>query len=165
MWFISHTIASTRKGRIIFVRSRLKIIETPLTDVIQRYVQDPAQVAFIEPGSGLAHISRRMGRIFPWKETQAIEISGGLVLATRLINFCAQTPMRVIKANLFSVDYPKPAVVYSYLSTEIIDRLYREQKLKGCLFISLTFTLTDITPTETIALSNWQKQLFVYDFR
>lgn len=43
--------------------------------------------------------------------------------------------------------------------------MYAKKLFEGSLVITLTFYIVDVEPVEKIDIEDFQKQLFVYDFR
>jgi hypothetical protein len=163
--FVVDSARNRQEGRAVYMGSSLKQVGPLLEQIIAKYVPDTAQVSFIEPGAGLGYIARFVARRFAWRQVVAIEITLSIYLLSRLWNAVTRARVTTVRGDVLQYMPPRGAVVYSYLTTAIISRLFREGKLKGCLFISLTFEIEGARPVEVFALQGWQKQVLVYDFR
>lgn len=163
--FCMESILNSLPFRIGYVSSDLRTCFPVLKKVVEKYIPDTTQVTFMEPGSGVGHLTRLMARAFTWKEVTSCDISFTYSAIARLLNLRYRLPIRFLRNNLFALEYPPGSFIYTYLSVAILDRLHQEGKLAGCLVVSLTFPLTSVSPTEEIPLPNWQQRILVYDFR
>jgi hypothetical protein len=164
-WFSIDIFLNTRRYRVPYVSSPVSQCLPLLRTIITQYVPRPEQTAFIEPGAGLGKVVGSMARDYPWKQVIAVELTLRTYSIGKLWHWLRRSPVQFVRANALSYTYPPGAVVYCYLSTEIMARLYREKRLKGCLIISLTFPITGVKPTEEWPIPDWRKRLMVYDFR
>jgi hypothetical protein len=163
--FVIECFLNRRPDRIIYHGSDLTEQGRLLSKIMKKYVPDTSTYFFIEPGAGLGKVAEYMGREFPWKEVIAIEIGPVILFLARLRAWLRRSQVQFIREDIFTFTFPQPAVVYCYLTTPLLDKLYAQQKLQGRLVISLTFPLSVVEPTETISVKGWQKQILVYDLR
>lgn len=124
-----------------------------------------ADYHFVELGCGMAKVSRYVNTKYTWKDVVGVE--GELVVLTfaRLRNFIAKKKIRLVRANLFKIDIPKKSVVYCYLTTPMMDKLYKDGRLFGKLVISLSFQITGVQATEKFSVMGFQQKVLVYDLR
>jgi SAM-dependent methyltransferase len=162
---MAESVLNNRPLRIGYVSSNHAVVIPILKQVVERYISKPASVRFVEPGCGLAHISRIIAKTHDWKEVVALDIRHTLVFLARICNLFSKAPVTYHRLNVFDYDYEMGDCIYCYLSTQILDKLYKEGKFSGKLVVCLSFAISDAKPTETIPVSNWQKQVYVYDFR
>jgi len=165
IWFCIESMLNSLPYRIGYVSSNLDQCIPILEEIISRYVKRPQKTAFIEPGAGLAHLSHWAKDHYAWKCITAIELNLSLLFLARLLDLKRGKGVRYVRTNLLQFTYPKGSFVYCYLYEPILQRLYTEGRLDGCLVVSLTFAIPDVKPTEEIAVPGWQKRMLVYDFR
>ncbi|MBU6389209.1 SAM-dependent methyltransferase, partial [Patescibacteria group bacterium] len=67
-----------RPGRIVYAASDRKQVYPLLEVIIQQYILDAGQETggyhLVEPGAGLAILSSRLARKYPWQSVTAIEL-------------------------------------------------------------------------------------------
>ncbi len=126
---------------------------------------DTPNYHFVELGCGMAKVSRYINTKYQWKDVVGVE--GELVVLTfaRLRNFISKKKIRLVRANLFKIAIPEKSVVYCYLTTPMMDKLYKDGRLFGKLVISLSFQITGIQPTEKLTIIGFQQRVLVYDLR
>jgi hypothetical protein len=73
--------------------------------------------------------------------------------------------IKLIRGDIFKYRAEKNSVIYCYLFPKIMQRLYDEGHFEGCLVIALTFEIKDLEPDKIIKVANFQKELYVYDFK
>lgn len=165
IWYITESILNSRPLRIGYVPSNPQATTPILKQVIVRYIPKTTSVRFIEAGCGLAQVSQVMAKTYTWKEVVAIDIRYTLMLLARLRNLFPKAPVTYLRRNLFDYHFGTGNCIYCYLSTQILGKLYAEGKLTGNLVVSLSFAIPGAKPTEAIQVPNWQKRMYVYDFR
>ncbi len=165
IWHCVDVFLSSRPGRVLYVSSSVRHITPILADIILRLIPNSEKVAFIEPGAGIGNVARLMARRYRWKEVRAIDLSILLCFWAKLYAFVFRSPVTVVRGNIFDQTYPKGSLVYCYLTSPILDQLYAQKKLEGCLVVTLTFVIPGVKATEEHVLPNWQKCVYVYDFR
>ena len=155
-----------RADRVLYHASNLGEIGPLLCQIIDRYIgSNTNQYSLVEPGAGLATVSRYLGGKYPWREIQAVEIGGFILIIGRLRQLFSLVPIRLIHKDIFVHTFPARSVVYCYLFSSLLTKLWQNGQLTGHLVISLTFPIQGVEPTEVIPLKSWQGQLYVYDFR
>lgn len=165
MLYSADNLLNLRYYRVGYTGSNLHLCVPQLKMIIKKYVPSTEEVTFVESGAGFARIARAMARSFKWKRLIALEIRWYLRVAGRLATIWQNTPIHFSDENALAYPYPKQAVVYFYLSTKVMDELYKKGLLDGLLVISLTFAIPNVSCTERVRLQGWQKHLWVYDFR
>ena len=165
IWLLIDSVTNHRRNRIVYVSSPLKTLEPYLETIVKDYVPDPSKVRVVEAGAGHAYISRFLATHYPWKEVVAVDISATRLLLARLCNIRQRASLSYVQANVFKFPYKPGDLIYCYLSPEIMQGLFEQKKLAGCLVLSLSFAIPNVEATEELPLPNWQKRLFVYDFR
>lgn len=152
-----------------YVPTNLKTVGPVLQDILQKYVLDQNQQTseyhLVEPGAGLATVSKFLAKKYTWKNILAIEDEGSVLAIAKWQVKLSGLPIEFAKENVLTAKFERPAVVYSYLLPDIIDKMRTNGQFKNCLLISLTFPLSEIVPTEKYTISSIQKQVLVYDFR
>jgi len=163
--FLGETMANFRTNRVLYHSSNLREQGEVLEKTIRRYAPDSEKYVLVDIGAGLARVSQYLKARLPWKDVEAVEI-GPVIMAFAKIRFLFLKPaVRFVRQDIFSYDLPKPAVVYAYISEEILTNLYKQGRLDGCLVLCLTFKINGLEPTEEIPLKSWQKRILVYDLR
>ncbi|HSI20759.1 MAG TPA: class I SAM-dependent methyltransferase [Verrucomicrobiae bacterium] len=165
VWHCVDVFLSSRPGRVLYVSSSVGQVAPVLDDIIARYIPKTEKVLFIEPGAGIGNVARLMARRYRWKEVQAIDISVLLCFWAKAYALAFRSPLKVFRGNIFNQNYPKGSLVYCYLTSPILERLHKEKKLEGTLVVTLTFAIPGVQATEECSLTNWQGQVYVYDFR
>jgi hypothetical protein len=165
VWYFIDSVLNSLPGRVGYVGSSVKACGPALLAVIKKYIPDTSKVDLVEPGAGLSHPARFLAQEYTWKSVTAIDLSAILLLLARILDSGKGVHITYVWRNVFNVTYPKNSCVYCYLRTPILDKLYADGLLKGCLVICLTFHITDVQPTETVTIDGWQKRLLIYDFR
>jgi hypothetical protein len=152
--------------RAVLISTQTKYINPILTQILNDFIKNTNNKTFVEIGAGYSKVTLFMAKNYKWQKILAIEISLFLVYVMRLVNIFKKLPIQYVQANIFNYELPENAVIYSYMSRQIINKIYKQQQLKNCLFISLTFKLQDVTPTRVYDIKKgYQKKIYVYDFR
>ncbi len=165
LWHSVDFMLSKGPNRVVNTNSNLKTCLPIIRDIIKRYNISPNTTTYLEPGAGYGLIGQALSQEFYWKNPTALEISSSTYTVGFIINKISHSRIHYIHENIFEYSFPKNAFIYCYISTAMINRLYQEGKFDTSLVISLTFEISNIKPTERIAIPGWQKQILVYDFR
>jgi hypothetical protein len=163
--YLVEFIISRRPGRVIYHGSDLGEQGILLQNIIKKYVPATEAYSLVEPGAGLGKVAEYLGKKFAWKEVIAVELGPVILTFGKIRAWFFRTKLTFVHQNIFAYAMPKKAVVYCYLTSDLLDELYIKKQLNNRLVISLTFPLTGVNPTEEIALKGWQSRLLVYDFR
>lgn len=166
LWFAFDHFLNALPGRIAYVPTNRKECLPHLEKIISTAISNPEQYIWIEPGGGVAHVTRSLARRFSWRERIVIDRGFTYLLLARLSDlFAGIKGTRYHWRSVYGYPYPKPACMYCYLSSPILHRLHKEGAFSNALVITLTFPIPGVKPSHTIPLTNWQEQLLVYDFR
>jgi hypothetical protein len=162
-----YMIHVNQKDHIGYLPSDVKNVAPLLDQIITKYIQnETAEYTLIEPGAGAANVAYHLSQRYSWKQVLAIEDELLTLLYGRVKSWFRQNSrVEFVKANIFEYDFPQKSVVYCYLLSEMIDKLYIQGKLKGNLVVSLSFPLKSVEPVESYEIPGFQKYLYVYDFR
>ena len=131
LWTIAHP------KRVVLVSTRVKHVKSIFLKVVKDYVPDTEKFTFIEIGSGYSQMTRIAAHNFQWKSIEAVELRRSVVILARLRNFFDKYPIDFIVQDIFKHEILKNSVVYSYTSTNIMNKLYQMNRFEGCLVISL----------------------------
>jgi hypothetical protein len=154
-----------RKDRIVYYGSNVALVCPLLREAITRHIgSDVKKYAFVELGGGLAKISQSVADL-GWRQMLAVDWAPIISTVGRLRVRALRLPITYSRGSLFEIAAETPAVIYCYLSTEILERLSCEGRFDGALVFSLTFAVADAIPVETIRFKTWQSPLYIYDFR
>ena len=159
---ISYTFSNDKIGFLPTLSGKLNM---QLFRIFEEYLHDPSQYSFVELGAGVANIAGMISKRFNFKEVVAVEIDPITVFFGKLINTFGGTTVNFIQKNIFDYDIPEGSVLYCYLGTHIMEKLYHAGKLDGHLVISTTFKLKEVEPVEVIEMNNFYLRMYVYDFR
>jgi hypothetical protein len=151
--------------RAPFVPTTLKVVALPLIQVLEGRVSRPQKTIFYELGAGRASISKLVGKHFDLKQIIAIEINPILVFINTVEQWIFRNNITLLRKDLLEYKYEKGSVLYCYLFPALLQKLFDAGAFEGQLVVCLTFPIKNLTPTQSIPLSNYQKQLFVYDLR
>lgn len=163
--YLIEFIISRRPGRVIYHGSDLGEQGKHLQEIIKKYVPKTEKYTLVEPGAGLGKVAEYLGKAFTWQDVVAVEIGPVILTFGKIRAWFKGTTLHFVYQNIFEYVFPQPAVIYCYLTSDLLDQLYKNKQLKNALVISLTFPLTGVEPTEEIALKKWQSRILVYDFR
>jgi len=163
--FFVETLLMQLPGRVLYHASDLGEQGATLEKIVTKYITTPEKYVLVEPGAGLGKVAEYLSKAFTWKEVVAVEMAPVIFTVAHVRKWFHPMAVRFVRKNIFDYTFPKPACIYCYLTTPIIDELYKKEAFKQALVITLTFPLTGVQPTETIALKGWQGKIFIYDFR
>lgn len=158
-------ILNSRPNRVVYVSSNIKEQGEHVAALIRKYAPDTEKYVLVEPGAGLGRMARYLGRRFAWNGVIAVELRYLLTWGGRFAAWRTKAPVRFVQRDIFAWPFPSPAVVYSYLTSDMLGKLHTQGKLDGSLVISLTFPIPGLAAEEEIPLPGWQARLLVYDFR
>lgn len=153
------------QDKIGFLPSLSGKLNQELTNIFYNHLKDPSKYSFVELGAGVANIAGYIAKQFDFKEVIAVELDPFVIFFGKLLNNFSPKPITFIRKNLFDYEIPKKSVLYCYLGTNIMERLYKEGRFDGHLVISTTFFLKHVEPDEVIKMKNFYMQMYVYDFR
>ena len=156
---------ANRKNSVGYLPTFLDQVGLKLEKVIENYVSNTKEITIIEPGAGFANVAYYLSQKFTWKEVIGLENEIGTLLIGKFKQIFRKKGVRLIKADIYKYEYPENSVIYCYLLNNMLDEMHRLGKFKNTLVISLSFSLSDIEPTEVIEINGFQKKLIVYDFR
>jgi len=155
-------------NRTVYMGSNVHEQAGILEEIISKYIgKDTSAYHLVEPGAGMGYVARFLGRRFSWKSVQAIEIRPLVMMAAKLTHYIqGNRPIITwVRGDIFGHSYPKPALIYCYLSDQVLNQLYAEGALEGALVICLTFAIQNQKPVFEKKLASWQGVIRVYDFR
>ena len=162
----SFAFRSGRAGRVVYMGSDLKFQSEALKKAVDEFVGSEARsYALVEPGAGIGHVSRFLLKAYPWKSATAIELRPTVFWLGKLFAWRRFAQLKYLRQDLFSYAYAPPSVIYCYLTSPIISRLYREGVFEGSVVICLTFAIEGVQAAKEYPLRGWQRVLRVYDFR
>lgn len=143
-----------------------KILNTIL-DIPKKYYSEKKsqELNFVELGSGLANVTTAISKNKTFGQNYAVEVDFVWHYLAKFMAFLGRAKINFVHKNVFKYTSPKDSVIYCYLGSSIIQRLYEEGFFKGNIMVSTTFWLKDVEPTETIKLGGFYGRVFVYDFR
>lgn len=128
--------------------------------------KNPA-VKFIDLGSGLGGTSLRLAAAMPHGQFQGVE-SAPFPLAFSKVRgwLFGSVNLSFDYGNMWDWNLQRYDVVYCFLSPVPMARLFekaRSEMVPGTLFISNSFAVPDVAPTEVIAVDDRRKtQLYIY---
>jgi hypothetical protein len=166
--FLWETRGSRRPGRAVYVGSQLGPLGPLLKGVVERYLgKETSGYALVEPGAGLAYVAAYLGREFPWRTVEAVELGRTLALFSWLRTklFDSGRPMRILCQDILAYRMPERSFVYCYLNDRLLGLMKEKGLFAGQLVVCLTFEIPDETALEVIDVPTWQGKLRVYDFR
>ncbi len=159
--------------KIGFVPSEIGTMGEPLKKLIAKYCVDEngkintEEYTIVETGCGMASVSRFLEKQFQWKDIYAIDGEISIFTVARFMKWWKKSHIHLVFSDIFKFQVPKKALVYSYLTSSILTKMYTDGMLDGQLVISLTFSLKaeGVKPVEIVEVPNFQHKLLVYDFR
>jgi hypothetical protein len=166
--YLWETHLNNNADRVLYHGSNVREQGPIILKTLTRYLgNDSDSYNLIELGAGMATMSYYLSRQWKWKKVEAVEIGPFIIMAGKLRFLFARpkTPVHFVKQNIFTYKIPAKSVVYCYLFSSLVTKLYKEGSLKGSLVLSLTFPIEGIEPTKVIELESWQNRLLIYDFR
>jgi hypothetical protein len=152
-------------SKVFLAHSSLERINPLLKSIINKNVQNINDVIFYELGSGKGSISRFVYQTFAFKQVIGVEGDWMTYKYALLLQLISKTKVKFINNDIFKLKYEPHSVLYCYLFSNIMDKMYKEGYFDGKLVISLSFKISGVEPSEIYELNNFQKQLLVYDFR
>lgn len=157
-----NTIYST-KYKVVNMPSAPATRQAIIND-IQTIPGDYRSLKIYDCGSGWGGLCRRLSKAFPKADITGIEISPIPFLVSYLWPF---RKYRIIRTNLFHVDFSSADVLIFYLSPYHMKRLetvLREQNLAGKIIYSQGFPFQKWKESKTIEVPyTLEKKLYRYD--
>jgi hypothetical protein len=151
--------------KIGFLPSISSKLNKQLAIIFEKHIKDTSKYEFIERGAGLANISGYIQKNFNFKKVTAVEIDFITIFFGKLLAKLTRSKIEFVRQNVFDYKVPKKSVLYFYLTTSILEKLYQQGKLDGHVVISTTFKLKNLKPDESIKMNNFYRWMYVYDFR
>ena len=164
-YLVETNLFMRNKRRMIYCSSNITEQGPILAALIEKYQADGPDIAFVELGAGLARMARYIKKKRSWSRVEAVEVGPVIYAAGWLRNTVMRSGIVFRRADIFSLRFPAKAVLYCYLSKNIITELHRSKALDGCFVVSLTFAIEGLEPTEKIEFKGWQSHFYVYDLR
>ena len=156
---------SMSKDKIVFLPSNNRVVADILDNLLIKYKIKFENNFLIEPGCGIANISRHLSK-YPWKNIWCIEYDKMTLAMAKLWNLWHKKNIQLMQGDIFKLDLPAPSVIYCYLGQEIVTKMYTTGKFKNSLVFSLSFNIKNgPKPTEIVKIRGFHQNLFVYDFR
>jgi SAM-dependent methyltransferase len=156
---------SFSKDKIVFLPSNNKVVASVLDDLLTKYKVNFEQMYLIEPGCGIANISRYLSK-YRWKQIWCIEYDKMTLIMAKIWNWYFKKDIKFLQGNIFELDLPTPSVIYCYLGQEIVTKMYETGKFQNSLVFSLSFSIKNgPIPTEIVKIKGFHKDLFIYDLR
>jgi len=152
-------------NRVVLVSTRTKYVLPILNEIIEFYKNDISQMTFLEIGAGYGKVSRHAYKVKKFKNVTAVEINFFVVVFVRVLFFFKRLPINYSRKDILNYKISKQTFIYCYMSVYIVNTLYQTEKLEDCIFISLSFPITDVIPTRVYNVKGFQKKIYVYDFR
>lgn len=164
---LRYMVHTNSKDHIGYLPTNLNTVGPILVDVIKKYIKDDIKsYNLVEPGAGMGNVAHLLAQKFTFKKVIAVEDEQGLLMVARFRQrFFRQTKIDFIKSNVLDYQILEKSVVYCYLLSEIITKMYEKGLFKDKLAITLTFPIKGVEPTETIDVGGFAKKVLVYDFR
>jgi SAM-dependent methyltransferase len=159
---ISYTLSQDKIGFLPSLSGKLNM---QLLRVFDHYLDETKEYSFVELGAGVANIAGMISKRFEFKDVIAVEIDPITVFFGKLLNNFAGTNVEFVRKDIFAYKIPSKSVLYCYLGTHIIEKLYQQGKFDGHLVVSTTFKLKEVEPVEVIEMNNFYMRMYVYDFR
>lgn len=147
------------------VSTNTRLVSPILSEVISDNVSDCRQVTFVELGAGKASISRAVAKCFDFGEVVAVEGDIFTMAQARFLNLFSKSKVKFVLEDIMKYQLKPNSVVYCYLFPRLMNKLFEMDYFKGSLLISLTFSLDGVEPTKVYKVKNFQKALYIYDFR
>lgn len=159
---ITYTVSQDKIGFLPSLSGKLNL---QLLRIFDQYLHTPKDYSFVELGAGVANIAGFINKNFDFKKVIAVEIDPITIFFGKLINNLAGTNIEFYRKDIFAYKIPEKSVLYCYLGTHIIEKLYKQGKFDGHLVVSTTFKLKEVEPVEVIEMNNFYMRMYVYDFR
>jgi hypothetical protein len=155
--------------KVFLVTTRLKGVGGVLSNIVQKYKKDSNH--FIELGSGRAEVANYIAKNLASKNIHftTIEAVEGDWFTHQIARFFSLfrkvKQVTYLNLDIFKYQPPNNSLLYCYLFPRLLNRLYSRDYFKGHVLISLTFEIDGVQPTEVFTVENFQKRIYVYDFR
>lgn len=154
-----------KPNRAVLISTRTKQVYPVLEQILNQYESELKNLQFIEIGAGYARVTAFMAKQKKFKQLTALEINFFVIQYCRMVFALQKLPVRFIRKNILDYKMPKPSFVYSYMSSNILQKLYENKQLEDCILVSLTFAIKGATPSHEYPIQGFQKRIYVYDFR
>ena len=158
---LAFVFSNTTRGRVPLYLTNAATEQT-LADL----VRERGARHFLDLGSGLGGVVRKVAERVEGVEALGVETAPGPFLVSWLKSRLSGHG-EIRRQNLFLTDLSKADVVYAFLSPAPMPALYeraRAMMKPGSLFVSNSFAVPDITPSEIWELDDRRKtRLYLYE--
>jgi 16S rRNA A1518/A1519 N6-dimethyltransferase RsmA/KsgA/DIM1 with predicted DNA glycosylase/AP lyase activity len=151
--------------KVCLVSTQLNKVTPVLADAIGKYVPDATNYNFVELGSGKAGVSRYIYRTMNFKQVIAVEGDWLTYFGSLILTRLAKDNITIINKDIFQYKLPSSSVIYCYLFPKLLNRLFEQGYFQNTVVFSLTFQIESQEPKEVLDVPNFQKKLYIYDFR
>lgn len=131
---------------------------------LKELVRNKQQIRFIDLGCGFGGNVSFMQALPEVEQAVGVETAWGSYLLAK--GRCLFNSGQVLRQDLWQVDLKDYDLVYAFLSTEPMSKLWQKactEMKPGALFVSNSFAVPDIEPSEVWQLADRrQTQLFIY---
>jgi SAM-dependent methyltransferase len=151
--------------RIVFFPTNVKKIDSELDIIINKYLPTTKDYELVELGCGAGNVLRHLSKKFEWKKSTGVELDWMTFIVAKFLS--RKTDINIVQDDIFKHKIEQKSLVYCFLGSEIMDKLYKQNQFDNHLLISLDFRIHDVEATEVFELPGFsiQKRLYVYDFR
>jgi SAM-dependent methyltransferase len=151
--------------RIVFFPTSVKKIDKELDTIINKYLPKTLDYELVELGCGTGNVLRHLASKFTWKKVTGVELDWMTYIAAKF--FSRKYNVTIVQDNILKHKIESKSLVYCFLGTQIMDKLYKAGQFDNHLVISLDFPITTSETKEVFELEGLsiQKKLYVYDFR
>jgi SAM-dependent methyltransferase len=151
--------------RIVFFPTSVKKIDKELDIIINKYLPKTSDYELVELGCGTGNVLRHLAARFTWKKATGVELDWMTYIAAKF--FSRKSNVTIVQDNILKHKIESKSLVYCFLGTQIMDKLYEVGQFDNHMVISLDFPITSAEAKEVFELEGMsiQKKLYVYDFR
>lgn len=151
--------------RIVFFPTNVKKIDSELDIVINKYLPQTQDYDLVELGCGTGSVLRHLNNKFVWKKATGVELDWMTYTVAKFL--ARKTNTEIIQDDIFKHKIEQKSLVYCFLGSEIMDKLYTQKQFDNHLVVSLDFRISGVDANEVFELPGFsiQKRLYVYDFR
>jgi 16S rRNA A1518/A1519 N6-dimethyltransferase RsmA/KsgA/DIM1 with predicted DNA glycosylase/AP lyase activity len=151
--------------RIVFFPTNVNKIEKQLDIIINKYLPQTTDYEIVELGCGTGNVLRHLVKKFAWKRAVGVELDWMTYSAAKF--FSRKTNIEIVQDDIFKYKIEQKSLVYCFLGSEIMDKLYQQKQFDNHIVISLDFPIRQLAAQEIIELPGFsiQKRLYVYDLR
>lgn len=167
LMLLRYTVHTNSEYHVGYLPTNLHTVGPVLIGIIKKYIKDDIKnYNLVEPGAGMGNVAYFLAQKFTFKKVIAVEDERGLLMVARFRQrFFFKTKIDFIKSNVLDYQIPEKSIVYCYLLSDIVTKMYEKCLFKDKLVITLTFPIKGVEPTENIDVGGFAKKVLVYDFR